>query len=273
MDKTEADITANTARAANTVSAPQAGPDQYCEEMLAREDEDFSLTLRYGTARHQPAMAAIFALALELRRIPSVVKEPPIGEIRLQWWRDALAAVSADHGPKGHPVLQALQRAGSGQARLVDETFLRIVDDGIDARSRVLYPDPFDDAAALGAYYAASEGWLPRLLAAVTGETPNAHSPWDPIFVDLSAAYGLARWGRGQAPYLPADTIIDEARRRRRAAFAAAHSMPSPNPSASVLASVLYLTLAPGYAKRAADAAWPLAKQLALFRAMVLGRF
>jgi 15-cis-phytoene synthase len=76
-------------------AARELEPDRYLAALLApravRDD-----------------LIAVAAFASEVGRIPGIVREPMMGEIRLQWWRDALAA-----GPdtaSGHPVADALRR-------------------------------------------------------------------------------------------------------------------------------------------------------------------
>ena len=87
LDKNAAPVTQEpvTEAAAEAESAAD-----YCRAMIAGGDEDFALALPYSLAEDQPRLEALFALQLEIRRIPGAVSEPPLGEIRLQWWRDAL---------------------------------------------------------------------------------------------------------------------------------------------------------------------------------------
>ncbi|HSF02040.1 MAG TPA: squalene/phytoene synthase family protein, partial [Solirubrobacterales bacterium] len=63
-------------------------------------------------ARGQPRddLLALVAFAAEIGRIGSLVSEPAMGEIRLQWWRDALR--NPDPATKsGHPVADLTRAA------------------------------------------------------------------------------------------------------------------------------------------------------------------
>jgi phytoene synthase len=55
----------------------------------------------------RPAVLALAAFAGELRRVPMMVSEPMMGHLRLQWWRDTIAAAR----PAGHPIADALSQA------------------------------------------------------------------------------------------------------------------------------------------------------------------
>ena len=68
-------------------SARSGEPDRYLAALLAPPDA-------------RPHLLALAAFSSELARVPSLVtREPAMGEIRLQWWRDALAASDASRAP------------------------------------------------------------------------------------------------------------------------------------------------------------------------------
>ena len=108
-------------------------------------------------------LIVIAAFAGELARIPHVVREPMMGEIRLQWWRDAIAGF-ATGAATGHPVADALGELAR-RRKLPREELLAAV----DAREADLYADPFADEAALDRYLAGCEGTFFALDAAVLG--------------------------------------------------------------------------------------------------------
>lgn len=94
-------------------------------------------------------LITIAALFGELARIPLQVSDAALGEIRLQWWRDALASGTRC----GHPVADAViawqPRLGGRLAAMVAPV--------IEARSAELYADPFPTDEAFDAYAAAPE--------------------------------------------------------------------------------------------------------------------
>ena len=69
-----------------------------------RLDRDRYLADLFAPARGAPHLFALHAFNAEVARVRDAVSEPTLGEIRLQWWRDAIA--SGDGG--GNPVAAAL---------------------------------------------------------------------------------------------------------------------------------------------------------------------
>ena len=58
----------------------------------------------------QPALLALYAFNAELDHIAAAAREPMVGQIRLQWWRDAVEL--AEPGMKtGNPIADALSAA------------------------------------------------------------------------------------------------------------------------------------------------------------------
>jgi 15-cis-phytoene synthase len=155
------------------MAAARAGePDRYLAALLAPADA-------------RPALMALAAFAAEIARVPRLVeREAAMGEVRLQWWRDALAAAEPPH--TGNPVADAV-RAAVGRHGLPVEALVGV----IDARSHELYADPPADDAALQAQLKLTEGGLFALGSRILGATPA-----QPLIAACAAsaeAYGLAR--------------------------------------------------------------------------------
>ena len=108
----------------------------------------------------QPGLLALAAFLAEIGRIPATVSEPMLGEIRLQWWRDTIAAV-ARGGISGHPVADAF-----GAAIRRHDLDLSLLHRVIDARGFDFTGDLYPDEAALGLGMAGSEG-VAKLRAAI----------------------------------------------------------------------------------------------------------
>ena len=53
-------------------------------------------------------LMALYALDHELARIPHVVTDPLMGEIRMTWWREGLEELAEGRPVRPHPVLQAI---------------------------------------------------------------------------------------------------------------------------------------------------------------------
>jgi 15-cis-phytoene synthase len=159
-------------RDAIAASARAGEPDRYLAALLA------PLSAR-------PHLLALAAFLSELARVPARVKrEPAMGQIRLQWWRDAIAA--PEGAGTGNPVADALRatiRACHLPAAMLVEA--------IDARELDLAPHGLADEAALAAYLWRSEGAPFALAAGMLSRGAERNSR--PAAEAGAQAYGLAR--------------------------------------------------------------------------------
>lgn len=239
------------------MTAPAPNADDafaHCRALVAEADEDFHLSIPYAPVRMRAWLAALFGFAIELRRVPAMVREAPLGEIRLQWHREALGEIVAGKSPRAHPVIALLAASGlvpAARARL--ETM-------IDARARLFYEPAFKSVDDLRAFLRGAEAPIamlalgegdPRLLEAAQG---------------LGEAHALARLAPAFAPALAreaASAALDLYRRHARALGGL---------SSEALGAVAWLALTPGHAARPDGRAWPLMKRLTLLRAVAAGR-
>src|SRR5262249_58407473 len=101
---------------------------------------DRYLSALFAPAEHRGALYALYALHIELARIPDVVTEPLAGEVRLQWWSEAVYEQRPEE-MRGHPVANAL-------GEVIDQYRLprRLFDDLIEARRAPLGRAPFGTA-------------------------------------------------------------------------------------------------------------------------------
>ena len=108
-------------------------------------------------------LITLAAFVGEAARIPAIVSEPMIGEIRLQWWRDAIEAAQSD-SLTGNPVADAvtglIRRRG-----LPMDLFTHV----LDARLTDLYADPVPDEATFVAYLEATQRTGFDLAARILG--------------------------------------------------------------------------------------------------------
>jgi phytoene synthase len=81
----------------------------YIQELVKAGDQDRYWAGLLMAPPSQDHLFALYAFNIELARIGEQVREPQIGEIRLQWWRDALDA--PDGALTGNPVADALRTA------------------------------------------------------------------------------------------------------------------------------------------------------------------
>ncbi|MDX2205592.1 MAG: squalene/phytoene synthase family protein [Hyphomicrobiaceae bacterium] len=130
------------------------------------------------------ALLALAALSAELVRIaPQTRREPHMGEIRLQWWREALAPAAP---PSGNPVADAVKAAMARHGWAAAD-----IEGIVDAHAHDGLADAYADDAELIAGLRLGEGALFRLAAATLGMAPGAEL--DRLAEHAGVAYGLAR--------------------------------------------------------------------------------
>lgn len=126
-------------------------------------DFDRYLAALLGPGAARDDLVTLAATLGEIARVPALVKEPMMGEVRLTWWRDELAK-PVDAAPSGHPVAD-LMRGVIARHGLPMDTIEGLT----DARVFDLYADPVRTEADLEAYLDATEGAGFRLAARILG--------------------------------------------------------------------------------------------------------
>lgn len=232
-----------------------AGDLEHCVETIRAGDEDLSLSLRYSRKEDHSRLAALYALQIELRRIPAIVSEPPLGEIRLQWWREALDEIAAGAPSRAHPVVSLLAASGAigAKTRALAERL-------IDVRARLLYEPTFASLEDLRDFLRGAETPVALLALGAQSACPAA------VAALLGEAYALARFAPVLAPSLAADGAAAALRLYAQAAGGEFQLSPA---DAGRLAHV---SLTRGYAARADGRQWPVMKRLSMFRAVLTGR-
>ncbi len=169
-----------------------------CAALVQRGDPDRFLAAMAAPPVARAALFPLYAFNLEVARAPWASAEPMIAEMRLQWWRDTVAALAAPGPDPAHEVagpLSALARARALPLPVMDRL--------IAARQWDIYRDPFADEAAFDAYLDDTGGGLLWLAALALGAGPGA----EPVARD-------AGWAAGLAAFLRAVPVL-EARGRR----------------------------------------------------------
>jgi phytoene synthase len=137
----------------------------YCLAQVRRFDRDRYLTALFAPSQARPDLLAVLAFNLELARARELVREPMMGLVRLQWWRDAVAEMF-EGKVRRHQVAQPLAEAVR-RRRLSRAHFERL----IEARERDLDPEPPADMAALLDYAEGTAATLNHLLLEVLAES------------------------------------------------------------------------------------------------------
>ncbi len=178
-----------------------------CARMLRRGDPDRYLCALFAPADRREGVFALYALNLELARAREAAREPMLGLMRLQWWRDALDAMIAGRSPPDHAVMRALAPV----AKRLDRNLLAAM---IEARARDFDETPFATLADLEAYVEATAAALIRLALGLLGAaTPQAQEAAGHV----GGAFGLAGLlralpyhARARRLYLPVDRLTAE---------------------------------------------------------------
>jgi phytoene synthase len=150
----------------------------------ARElDYDRYLAALLAPAHARDGLMALAAFHGEIARIPLTVREPGVGDIRLQWWRDALAVPAGT--ATGNPVADAMRNVVRAQALPVDKLVAMI-----DAYGTELEAGALTTAAAVDAHAAATQGTVLLLAAQIAGSAnPSTH----PLLYAAGQAEGRVR--------------------------------------------------------------------------------
>lgn len=134
-------------------------PAGYVASYLREADRERYLASLFVPAAHRPAIQALAAFAADIASIPARVREPQAGEIRLQWWVDALTGEG--HGdvrqnPIAAALLDTLEASGVPAGGLV-----RL----LEARRFDLYNDPMPDMRSFEGYAGETESVLFQMSA------------------------------------------------------------------------------------------------------------
>jgi len=168
-----------------------------CAGIVHRADPDRFMAAMAAPVEARRKLFPLYALNVEVARAPWVSGEAMIAEIRLQWWRDALAGIAAGGPVRRHEVLTPL-------AGVISPQQATDLDEMIAVRRWDIYKEPFDNPAHFARYIDQSAGTLIWTAARVLGQA-NEGAVRDFAFVS-----GLANWlravpelrARGRMPLL-----------------------------------------------------------------------
>lgn len=130
--------------------------------LVRRHDRDRYQTALFAPAARREALFALYAFNYEVARVRESVREPMLGQIRLQWWREVVEAAFAGAAVRQHEVAAPLT-AAIRDFGLSREPFDRL----IDTRERDLADEPPATLADLETYAAGSSATLACLALQV----------------------------------------------------------------------------------------------------------
>ncbi|QPC95214.1 phytoene/squalene synthase family protein [Mesorhizobium sp. INR15] len=154
-------------------------------------DHDRYLSALYAPSDKRNALFSLYAFNAEIAGIRDRIREALPGEVRLQWWRDVIAA-DDDGAAAGHPVAVALKATISAH-----DLPKRAFDNMLDARIFDLYDDPMPSRTDLEGYCGETAAALIQLASMVLAPTEA------PGFAELAGRAGCAQATTGLLLLLP----------------------------------------------------------------------
>ncbi|MCA0871304.1 squalene/phytoene synthase family protein [Seohaeicola saemankumensis] len=152
-----------------------------CAGLVQRGDPDRFMAVMAAPVSARRVLFPIYAMNLEVARAPWVTQEAMIAEMRLQWWRDALAEIAGGGVVRRHEVVTPLAQVLSpGAAEQLDGL--------IEARRWDIYRDPFEDEAAFEHHIDRTSGTLMWAVAATLGTAR------EDVVRNYAYAAGVAGW-------------------------------------------------------------------------------
>jgi len=179
----------------------------HCEALVRAADKDRFLSALFAPAGQRGALHALYAFNIELARIPELVNEPLAGQVRLQWWREAVAG----------------ERPGEARAHPVASAFLGVIDrydlplgpinEMVDARQLELDSELIGSLDQIEEYARQTSSNVIALAARILGsvKVPGFAGP---AGMSMAIAGLLRRFARDAANgqlFVPADLLVRHA--------------------------------------------------------------
>jgi NADH dehydrogenase [ubiquinone] 1 alpha subcomplex assembly factor 6 len=137
--------------------------------LVRGHDSDRFQTALFAPAAYREALFALYAFNYEIARVRESVREAMLGQIRLQWWREAIDAAYGGGPVRRHEIAEAVTAAIRGRS-LSRKYFDRL----IDTRERDLDDELPPDMAALEDYAEGSSSVLILLALEALGAASPA---------------------------------------------------------------------------------------------------
>jgi hypothetical protein len=162
----------DTSNPGNLASSPIADAAEF-DARLKRTDENRWLATRYAPAEARERLVAIYLLHQELSRALHA-KEPMLGKIRIQWWRETVEQIGGRGQVRRHDLAEELARVMRGRGDLIApindliDRFDDVIDDHLRAGGH-------EESGTHEARHLAAEASLSRLagLALDASATPS----------------------------------------------------------------------------------------------------
>lgn len=186
---------------------------------LRHHDRDRYQLALFAPAERRDALFALYAFNYEVARIREAVREPMLGLIRLQWWRDALDEIYAGKRPRHHEVVEPLAAAIAAH-RPAQAHFTAL----LDARVRDMDEAPPESLTALEDYASGTSGRLNLLALEILGvddaEARDAAKAACIAYALTGLLIASPFHARGRRLYLPQDLTARHGADLERSLFA-----------------------------------------------------
>ncbi len=158
--------------------------DQYCFDLVRAGDKDRFLASLFAPEVSRKHLNALYAFNIEVSRIPELVSDATVGEIRYQWWLDTIDAIYNGEEQQ-HPVAQSL--AAAIEAGDLPKHALQNL---VKAKIFDLYSDPMQSLTDLEGYLGETSSALIQMASLVLSRKEAFESAEAAGLVGV--AYGLA---------------------------------------------------------------------------------
>ncbi len=239
-------------------------------EALKKADPDRYRAALMSNPQGRDDLLILYAFHYELSKVPDVTSEPMLGQIRYEWWREAIDEIYSDKEVRRHEISTPL----SEMLRRTDVPRFWI-DRLIDGRARDLDPQPFANMDDAQDYARQTSGQLMQIAVKVLGGTP------DEQVIRAGEAWGLTGLARSYGYYhdralqnLDFKDILSASK--------ASYEAASANVVSILFPALAYVALIPGFLKRMGRQGFdpvsdkvdygPLSKQARLMAAAIKGK-
>ena len=137
-------------------------------QQLKSVDPDRLRAAVFADKAGRERLQLLYAFHYELAKVPELVSEPMIGQIRYQWWRDAVAEIYESKPVRKHEIATPLTEV------FLNHDVPRFwVDRLIDGRERDLDPRPFANLDEAKDYCRQTSGVLMQICLLYTSPSPR----------------------------------------------------------------------------------------------------
>lgn len=136
----------------------------HCAELVRTHDNDRFRATLFAPAEKRGHLHALHAFSHEIASVRAKARDPMAGEIRHQWWRDALSGEARGDiaaNPVAAALLDTIKRFKLPRQALIDL---------IDARTFDLYEDPMPSLGQLEGYCGETSSSLIRLASIILAD-------------------------------------------------------------------------------------------------------